>query len=77
MDVLVSKGRPTDVNKFSVTYFQLILTSSSITVDIFALVVSYLFDVWFALNNDDCLGNHIAAMIPFMPIRLYKIHDLS
>ena len=45
MDVLGSKRRSTTVKKFSMTALQHILTPSFITVDMFALVVPYLFAV--------------------------------
>ena len=28
-------------------------------------------------NNDDCLSYQLTVMINFMPMRIYKIHDLS
>ena len=45
MDALGSTRRPTNVNKLDVTALQRILTPSFITVDMFALVVLYLFAV--------------------------------
>ena len=45
MAVLGSKRRPTTVSKFSVTDLQCIMTSSFVTLDMFALVVPYVFDV--------------------------------
>ena len=47
MDVPSSTIRPTTVNTWVVTFLQLILTPSFITVDIFGLVVKYLFFVLF------------------------------
>ena len=61
----------------AVTALQRILTPSLITVEMFALVVPCLFAVCFVNNNYECLGQNIAAMIPFVPISLYKNHDLS
>ena len=76
MAVLNSTRRPTTVNTLVVTALQRILTPSFITVDIFALVVPYLFAL-FLHNNDDCLGQQLASMLPLMSIRLFKRHDLS
>ena len=45
MDVLGSTRRFNTVKKLTVTAFQCILTPSFVTVDIFALVVTYLFSV--------------------------------
>ena len=77
MAVLGSIRRPTTVKILAVTALQRILTPSFITFDIFALVVPYLFTVCFVHNNDDCLGQHLAEMMPAVPVRLYKRHDLS
>ena len=77
MAVLISTRRPTTVNKLAVTALQRILTPSFITFDIFALVVPYLFTVCFVHNNDDCLGQQLDAMMPAVPVRFYKRHDLS
>ena len=47
MAVLGSTIRPTTINTFSVIYYQHIMTPLFITLDMFALVVPYLFDVLF------------------------------
>ena len=72
MDVITSTRRPTNINKSAVAAFQCIMTPSFVTHDMFDIIVPYLFTVWFFMNNDDCLGQQISTMIPFMPIRLYK-----
>ena len=53
-----------------------ILKPSFSTVEMFALVVLYLFDVCFFCYNDEYLGWQLATMTPFMPMRHYKRHDL-
>ena len=57
--------------------FQHILTPSFITFNIFALIDPYYFAELFVPNNDDYLGQKLYSMIPFVPIRIYKRHDLS
>ena len=76
MTVLGTTGRSTTVNKVVVNALQRITTPSFITLDMFALVVLYLFAVLFVRNNDDCLVYKISTMMPFVPIRLYKRYDL-
>ena len=46
-----------------------IMTPSFVSLDMFA--------VWLVHNNDECLGYHIDAMLPFMPMRIYRWYDLS
>ena len=72
--VLGSTRRPTTVKFWPL---QRILTPSLITATMFALVVPYFFDVCFVHKNYECLGQKIAAVMPFVNIRLYKRHDLS
>ena len=76
MAVLGLTRRPTTVNRQDVTCLQRIFTPSFTTVGMIYLVVTYLLYVLFILNNDDFLGQKISEMIPFVPIKLYKIHDL-
>ena len=45
MDILGSTKRPTTINKLAVTALKRLLNPSFNTVDIFALVVTYLFTV--------------------------------
>ena len=63
------RGGPTTVNRMAVTYLYRIITH------LFASLEN--FDVLLFYNNDYYLVYQLAAMIPFMPIRLYKRHDLS
>ena len=77
MSVLDSTTRPNNVKKLVLTVLKCILTPLFVTVDIFALVVPYLFSVWFVLENYDRLGQKIASMVTFIPIRIYKSHDMS
>ena len=49
--VIGSTIRPTSVNKLAVIALQHIMTPSFVTLDMFALVVPYLFPVWFVLNS--------------------------
>ena len=69
-DVMVSiiKGW-TIVDLFIVTVLECIMTHSFVSLDMFVVcIVRY---------NDDSQGWQLAAMMPFMPMRLYKRHDLS
>ena len=69
-DVMVStiKGC-TIVDMFIVTVLQCIITHSFVSLDMFVVcIVRY---------NDESRGYQLAAMMPFMPMRLYKRHDLS
>ena len=75
--LLGSTPLPTIVNKFFATDLQRILTPSFITVDMFSLVGTYVFHVVLVHKDDDLLDQKISAMIPFMPIRLYKINDMG
>ena len=69
--VLSSTRRPTTVKNLVAVALQHTLTPSFITVDILALVVPCLFAVCFVPNNDDFLGQPIAAMMRVMSVRLY------
>ena len=73
-----SRLRPTTVNTWVMTALQWILTPLFISVDIFALVVPYffLFDL-FLHNNYDCLVHKLDPIMTYMPVRLYKCHDVS
>ena len=77
MDEIGPKIRLTTSNKLAVTSLQCILTPLLITVDMFALVVSYLFDVLFVINKYGCLRHQIAAIMILIHIRLYIRHVLS
>ena len=69
-DVMVStiKGC-TIVDMFIVTFLQCIMTHSFVSLDMFVVcIVRY---------NDECPGYQLSAMTPFVPMRLYKRHDLS
>ena len=69
-DVMVStiKGC-TIVNMFIVTVLQCIMTHLFVSLDMFVVCIF--------CYNDDCPEYHISAMMPFMPMRLYKTHDLG
>ena len=69
-DVMVSTIKGCTIfDMFIVTVLQCIMTHSFVSLDIFVVcIVRY---------NDDFLGYQIADMIPFMPMRIYKKHDLS
>ena len=47
MDVIGSTIRPTTVNKLAVIFLEHITTPSFVSLDMFALVVTYLFSVLF------------------------------
>ena len=68
-DVIGSTRRCTIVNKFIVIVLKRIMNPSFLSLDMFS--------VWLVHKNNDCLGYQISAMMPFMPMRLYKRHDLS
>ena len=69
MDVIVSTRRCTIVDKFVVIVLKIIMNSLFVSLDMFS--------IWLVHNNDDCLGYQIAPMTTFIPMRLYKRHDLS
>ena len=77
MAVLGSTRRPTTLENLVVTDLQHILTPLFTTVDIFSLVVPYLFDVCFFHDNDYCLGHKLDSMMPFVPLRIHKSYDIS
>ena len=69
-DVMVStiKGC-TIVDMFIVIVLECIMTHSFVSLDMFVVcIVRY---------NYDCPVYQLADMMPFMPTRLYKRHDLS
>ena len=68
-DVIGSKRGCTIVNKFLIIFLKCIMTPSFVSLDMFV--------VWLIHNNDDCLGYQLSDMMPFMPMKLYKRHDLS
>ena len=55
MSVLGSTKRPTPVKQLAVNVLKRISTPSFITFDMFSLVITYLFAVFFVHNNDDGL----------------------
>ena len=69
-DVMVSTIKAcTTVDMFIVTVLQCIITHSFVSLDMFVVcIVRY---------NDDCIFYQLADMMPFMPMSLYKSHDLS
>ena len=68
-DIIGSTRQCTIVNKFIVIVLECIMTPSFVSLDMFVVcIVRY---------NDECPGNQLAAMMPFMSLRLYKRHDLS
>ena len=69
-DVMVSTIKGCNlVDMFIVTVLECIMTHSFVYLDMFVVcIVRY---------NDYCLGYQLAAMMPFIPMRLYKRHDLS
>ena len=68
-DLIGSTRRCTIVNKFIIIVLKYIMTPSLFSLDIFF--------VWLVHNNDDFLGYQLDVMMPFVPMRLYKMHDLS
>ena len=76
-DVIGPTRIRTIVIKLAVIVLQPIMTPSSASLDMFVLVVPYLFDVWFFHANYELLGYQIDAMMPFMPMRLYERCDMS
>ena len=68
-DVIGSTRRGTIVNKFVVIFLKRIMTPSFVSLEMFHVLLVH--------KNYDWLGYHIAAMVPFIPMRLYKRHDLS
>ena len=68
-DVIGSTRGCTIVNKFIVIVLKYIMTPSFVSLDTFFVLLFH--------NNDDLLGYQLASMMPFMPMRLYKRHDLS
>ena len=77
MAVLGPTRRPYTVNNLAVTDLQRIMTPLFVPLNMFAVVVPYLFSVLFVLENYYCLVHQLSEMKPFMPIRLYKRHDMS
>ena len=75
MDEMVYTRRPNTVNKLAMIFLQCIMTPLFVSLDMFALFISYF--LCLIRNNDYCIGYQIDAMMYLMPIRLYKRHDLS
>ena len=71
------RGGPTTINRRSVTDLHHIMNPLLLTVDMFALIVVFMFSVLMVCYKDDCLGYQISAMMPFMVMRHHKRHDLS
>ena len=70
-------GGPTTVNIMAVTYFHCIMNPLLLTIDMFDLVVVFMFSFLIVCYNFDCIGYQFAAMMPFTPMRHHKSHDLS
>ena len=68
-DVIGSTRRRTIVDKLAVIVLKRIMTPSFVSLDMFFVLLVH--------NNDYCLGYQIAAILPFMHMRLYKRHNLS
>ena len=62
-------GGTTTVNMMDVTALHRIMTPSFVSLEMFSILLVH--------NNDDWLGYNLAAMIPFMPLWLYKRYDMS
>ena len=60
---------PTTVNRMAVIYFCRIMTCSFVSRDMFSVLIVH--------NNSNCLGCHLADIIPFVTMRIYKNHDLN
>ena len=60
---------PTTLNRISVTALHRIINPSFISLDMFAFLLVH--------NNYEFLGYHLASMIYFMPMRIYKGRDLG
>ena len=60
---------PNTVNIMAVTALHLIMNHFFLSLD--------MIDVLLVHNNDDYIGYQLAAMMPFMPMRLYKMHNLT
>ena len=71
-DISVKFGlveNPTTLNRISMTALHHIMNPLFVSLD--------MFDVLPVHNNDVCIGYQIADITPFMPMRLYKRHNLS
>ena len=68
-DVTGSTRRCTIYDKFVVIVLKIIMTPLFVSFD--------RLHVWLVHNNDDCLGYQLSPMMPFMPMRLYRRHDMS
>ena len=73
MAVLDSTRIPTSVSKLAIIDFQCITTPSFVRLYMFALIIPYFYCL--LRKNYYCLSKELDAMIPYMPIRLYKRHD--
>ena len=73
----ILRGGPAAVNIRTVTALYLIMNPLLLTVDIFSLVVVFIFSVWIFRCNYECLGYQLATMVPLMPMSHHKMHDLS
>ena len=75
--VIGSTIRRAIAKKLAMIVLQCITTPSFVSLDMFAVVVQYLFSILLIHNNNNSLGYHPYDIMPFMPTRLYKRHVLS
>ena len=68
-DVIGSTRGCTIVKKFIIIVLKCIMTPSFVFLDMFVVLLVH--------NNDDCLGQQLSAVMLFMPMRIYKRHDMS
>ena len=78
MDVQFGLRRgPTTVNRRTVTDFHFIMNPSLLSVDMFTLVIIFMFSILIVRYNDDCLGYQISTIMPSMNVRHNKKHNPS
>ena len=68
-DVIGSTIGCTIVNKFIVIVLKFTMTPSFVSLDMFVVLLVH--------NNNEFLDYQLADMMPLMPMRIYKRHDLS
>ena len=66
---LGSRGVPNTVNIMAVTALHRIMNHLFLSLD--------MFDVQLVHNNDNYICYQLDTMMPFMPMRLYKRHNLT
>ena len=62
-------GGPTTVNRISVTALHRIMASSFVSLEMFSVQLVH--------SNDYCLRYQLDSITLFIPLRIYKRHDLS